>query len=106
MYLETVSALRRPVLLPHIEAEERLISSACSLMVASSRLFQIHEERFVLRRPRVRIARGGGEEIRQRSFMSLRRRVAPVNREADMPDTFAVDVHRRQAIGDHRRAFD
>src|SRR5437870_6991638 len=82
MYFETTSFVRRPVLDPHIVAEERLTSSACSLIVASSRLLQIHEERFVLRRPDVRVAGRRREEIRQRSFVAFCRCITPMNREA------------------------
>ncbi len=57
MYFATVSAVRIPVWLPHMEAEERLISSVCVAMISSSCLFQLHQEGLVLRRPGVRVAR-------------------------------------------------
>src|SRR5439155_22794886 len=106
MYLETTGFSRKPVLVPHMAAEERLISSACTVMIASSRLFQVYQERFVLRRPGVRIADGRRQEIRQRSCVALLRRVAPVNGESDVPDVLAVDLQRRHPVGDHGRPFD
>src|SRR5712692_2472258 len=106
MYFETVSFVRRPVLVPHIAAEERVISSACSLIVSSSRFLELDKECFVFRRPGVGVARRWRQEIRQRSFMTFRGGVTPVNREADVPELLAVDFHARQAIGDHGGAFD
>src|SRR5436853_5555291 len=95
-----------PVADPNIEAEALTISSGCMLIVASSSLFQLHEERLVLRRPRVRIARRWGKEIRERAFVSLLRRIPPMNRESDLGDVFPVDLERRQSSRHHRRAFD
>src|SRR6202022_1653796 len=91
MYLATAGFSRRPVLLPHMAAEERLISSGCTVMIASSRLVQIHQERFVLRRPGIRITCRWGQEVRQRPVMALRGGIAPVNREADVPQLLPID---------------
>src|SRR5438132_977385 len=106
MYVETVYFVRSPVLVAHIDAEERLISSACSLIAVSSRFLELDEECFVLRRPDVRVAGRWRQEIRQRTFMAFCGGVAPMNREADVPEPFAIDIHRRQPIGYHRRPFD
>ena len=38
--------------------------------------------------------------------MTFRGSVTPVNREADVPEAFSVDVHRRQPVGHHGRPFD
>src|ERR1700680_2672670 len=100
MYLATTVFWRTPVLVPHMEAEERLISSACTVMIASSRLFQIHEKRLVLRCPGIRIADRRRKEIRQRTLVPLCRRIAPVDRESDVPDVFFVDLQRRHPFGD------
>src|SRR5216117_3871123 len=94
MYFDTVAACRRPVFVPSIEAEERVISSACTLIVVSSRFLQLHEERFVLRRPRVGVADRWRQEIRQRTLMALLCGIAPVNGESDVPHFFAIDFHR------------
>src|SRR5690348_6154385 len=93
MYFATVSFVRSPVFVRHIDAEVRLISSACSLIVASLRFLELDEECLVLRRPGVRIARRGRQEIRERPFVAFRGGVAPVNREADMLELLAVDLH-------------
>src|SRR5690242_397370 len=106
MYFETSGALRMPVAEPKREAEACWISSGWMVMAASSCLLDVHEERFVFRRPGVRIARRWRQEVRQRTFMPLRRGVAPVNREADVPDLLAVDLETRQTVGHHRRPFD
>src|SRR6266849_1048542 len=96
MYFATVGVFRSRVFVPHIDAEARLISSACSLIVASSSLIELNEERLVLRRPSVRVTHGWSEEIRERSFVTFRGRITPVNREADVPQRLAVDLHRGQ----------
>src|SRR5581483_12433341 len=92
MYLETVTPLRNPVFDPHIVAEERRISSACSLIAASSRFLELDEERLVFRRPGVRVTGGRGKEIGQRPGMSLRGHEAPMERDADVPQVLAVNL--------------
>src|SRR5512140_2286224 len=92
MYFATVGAVRMPVWVPHMEAEERLISSVCA-MIASSRLVQLHQEGLVLRRPGVRVAHRSGQEIRQRAGMPLGGRIAPMQREADLPQLLPIDLH-------------
>src|SRR5579872_917454 len=92
MYLATVAVVRIPVLVPHMDAEARLISSACSLMAASSCLLEFHEESFVLRGPGVRIHRRRREEIRERTGVALVGLVAPMQREPDLPHRLTVDL--------------
>src|SRR5450759_1877636 len=108
MYLATVGTLLMPEGLPQTEAEERRISRLCTLMiVASSRLLELDEERLELGRPRVWIHRGGRQESRQRSGMpGGAGRVAPVEGEADLPQLLPVDLQRKQPLRDHRDAFD
>src|SRR5450759_156381 len=108
MYLATVGTLLMPEGLPQTEAEERRISRLCTLMiVASSRLLEFDEERLELGRPRVRIHGGGRQEIRQRTGMpGVASRVAPVKREADLPELLSVDLEGEQPFRDHRDAFD
>src|SRR5262249_34432968 len=92
MYFDTVASWRIPVPVPHIDAEERLISSVCE---AISRLLlcflEVDLEGLVLRRPGVRVAHRRRQEIRQRPGVIRIAGVAPVDREADLPDAFAVD---------------
>src|SRR5436309_15274994 len=95
MYFETSGALRMPVEAPKREAEACWISSGWIVMAASSSLLDVHEERFVFGRPGVRIACRWRQEVGQRPLMPLRRRVAPVNREADVPQLLAVDLEAR-----------
>src|ERR1043166_7131654 len=106
MYFETSGALRMPVAEPKSEAEECWISSGCIVMAPSPPLLDVHEESLVFRRPGVRIARRRREEVGQRPLMPLRGRVAPVNREADVPQLLAVDLEARQTVGHHRCAAD
>src|SRR4051794_19795626 len=98
MYFDITACWRMPVADPHIVAEERLMSSACTAIVVSLRLFQVDEERLVLGRPRVRVADRIRHEVRQWTLMTLRGRVSPMNRKSDMPHRLAIDFHRRQTL--------
>src|SRR5271169_2157650 len=110
MYLETVGRERRPVAFPDErmpEAEDREISRFCTLIVVLlSGLLELDEERLVLGRPGVRVHRRGRQEVGERTGMPGFALVAPVQREADLPDRLPVDLHRTQALGDHRHSFD
>src|SRR5579872_4635800 len=99
MYFETTSFVRIPVLDPHIAAEERWSSSACSLIFDSSRLIQLDEERLVLRRPGIRVADRRRQEVGERTGVTLVGHETPVKREADVPEVLAVDLERRQTSG-------
>src|SRR5512140_2764440 len=93
MYLETAGRARIPDSVPCAAAEERRISRVCGVFVTTpSRFLESHEERLVLGRPRVRVHRRRGEEVRERSGVARASgRIAPVEREADVPDLLAVD---------------
>src|ERR1051325_10312485 len=104
MYFETVGSVRMPVVVPHIDAEEDLISSVCATISRLLlRFVESDKEGLVLGGPGVRVARRRGQEIRQRPGVIGRAGVAPVDRESDLPDAFAVDIHDRQALGDPGR---
>src|SRR5205807_6439712 len=86
MYFDTGTACRIPVRVPHIEAEERVISSDCAVIVVSQALYlkpclsslvEPDQEGLVFRRPGVRVSGGGSQEIRQRPLVALGRREAP-----------------------------
>src|SRR5581483_812362 len=106
MYLETTSFVRIPVFDPHIVAEERWSSSACSLMFDSSRFLELDEERLVLGRPGIRVADRRRQEVCEWAGVSFVSHETPVKREADVPEILSVDLERRKAARDHRRAFD
>src|SRR5258708_19304863 len=92
MYFATGGSERMPVPVPHMDAEERLISSVCEAIVVSSSLLERHKECLVFGRPGIRITHRCCEEVRQRTGMALCAGVAPVDRKPDLPDAFPVAI--------------
>src|SRR5262245_22171784 len=99
MYLETVAWVLIPERPPQTEAEERRMSRLMSLLL--SRFLEFDEEGLELGRPGIRVHRRGRQEIGERAGVAVRRFVAPVQGEADLPELFPVHRHRTQAFGDH-----
>src|ERR1700733_8541448 len=78
MYLETVGVSRIPDRDPQTEAEERRISRFCVLMAAPSRLLELDEEGLELRRPGIRVHRGGRQHVGEGPRVALLAGEAPV----------------------------
>src|SRR5689334_16446293 len=108
MYLETVASLRIVERLPQTAAEERRTSRACGIIaLLPSCLLEPDEKGLELRRPRVRVHRGGRQEIRERAGVaSGAGGVSPVERESDLPERLAVDLQGAQTLGDHRGSLE
>src|SRR5256885_364529 len=72
----------------------------------SFRLLDLDEEGLVLGRPGVRVHHGGSELVGERPGMSRGAHKAPVERDPDVPDLLAADLHLVQALRNHRDAGD
>src|SRR5512140_252966 len=102
-YLETAGSLRAPVREPHTEAEERRTSRAFTAMARlPSGLLDLHEERLELGGEGVRVTGRRRQEVGERPGVARVPRVAPVNREADLPDLLPGRLQRPHPLGHHR----
>src|SRR5262245_52483859 len=107
MYFATTFAVRSPLRLPRTEAEERRISRFCVLIsLLLSRFLELDEERFELRRPRIRIHGGWSQEVGEGTRVVFLTRESPVNRKPDLPGFLSIDLERVQPLGDHGGALD
>src|SRR5438094_6438581 len=100
MYLETVAAVRMPDRLPRTEAEERRISRFWLMIVLLSRFLDPDQERLELRRPGIRVHCRRSQQVGERTGVFRVPRIAPVDRESDLPGLLPVLSHGIEPLGD------